>query len=368
MSSELREELRVRPLDGQSAAEPAGAGAEGARSSAAELPPSKGDALSDNSRPGDGQASRSSVEALSGSGPTTAAASTAIVKRQHKPLEARLQDAILELFGPDPSSALSAWGPHYPCPINGRSWQLSLWSRTSARFDRRRPAVVVTRVAVRSEPVLRVKVRWLSANVPAADLWVQLTDAPPGINQPGPAGRSHFDVRPDPAEQERGEAVVYVRGGWHPPARFYVRVYSCKGIEFGGTFLGFEFGSSLRSLSASGDDWGLARGSTKRPAEGNAEATSPQPNVGTGSTTTSKEEAAEQHSVVDPPSVRDADAETAGDTREGVATAQSEGRGLQSDAGTCSGPSGQDAEANAADSGKRQQGRRQAAPGQKAAG
>mmetsp|Transcript_173747 Transcript_173747/g.556846 ORF Transcript_173747/g.556846 Transcript_173747/m.556846 type:complete len:517 (+) Transcript_173747:44-1594(+) len=172
-------------------------------------------------------------------------------------LEERLQASFSEFFQTGTSSSLQSRSLRYPCPEHGPAWQHSPWSQTSARFDRERPAIVVTHASVSPGSAPQVVVRWHCVNISHSDLWACLTDAPVDVNQPGPEGHLQVDVPLQPSEQDQGEAVIDIREEWALPSRFYVRVYSCKAIDFRGDFLGFEFGATLRPLSVSGDEWSI---------------------------------------------------------------------------------------------------------------
>lgn len=153
------------------------------------------------------------------------------------------------------AESLKEQGPHYPCPLRGRGWQLNLWAQVSAEHNRSRPAIVVTSACVRQESDLVVLVSWVYANISASDLWIRLTEAPPEVNEPGPEGLWLHDACPTSLERLQGEATVHLT---KPEiSHFYVRVYCCRGLDHGETFLGYEFGTSLRPLLSAGDEWSL---------------------------------------------------------------------------------------------------------------
>lgn len=179
-----------------------------------------------------------------------------------------LQAKLCEFFGDDASveSKLEEFflAPHYPCPRLGCSWQLSPWSQTIASYDTARPAIVITQVIVQrnSERVV-CTVQWLHANIPHANLWARLTTAPFEVNEPGPNDYFHLDICLQPAEQRAGKAELCVRKEQNLPGEFYVRVYSSQALQYKGVFLGFEFGTTLRTVSGSGDEWILASSSVQ---------------------------------------------------------------------------------------------------------
>ncbi|CAE8616764.1 unnamed protein product, partial [Polarella glacialis] len=198
-----------------------------------------------------------SKSASSATTPNTSA--TAAVPSRARPaglgsLAARLERS----FGDNPLEIFRELGPYYPCPRLGNDFQLSLWSKCSARVDRERPAVVVTAASFQAaEP--QITVQWLCANIPCADLQLRLTDAPPDVAEPGPEGLLQVDLPLDASQQRLGAASLRLpREALEKlPSEVFLRIYSRKGLSYKEVFLGFEFGSTLRALRVAGDEWRL---------------------------------------------------------------------------------------------------------------
>ncbi|CAE8650052.1 unnamed protein product [Polarella glacialis] len=145
-------------------------------------------------------------------------------------LAARLERS----FGDNPLEIFRELGPYYPCPRLGNDFQLSLWSKCSARVDRERPAVVVTAASFQAaEP--QITVQWLCANIPCADLQLRLTDAPPDVAEPGPEGLLQVDLPLDASQQRLGAASLRLpREALEKlPSEVFLRIYSRKGTSCG---------------------------------------------------------------------------------------------------------------------------------------
>ena len=202
--------------------------------------------------------------------------SVAAASLQQRPtLAVRIERKLRSQFGPDIGRNLHAWGPHYPCPDHETGWQVSLYTRMSARFDTARPAVVLTAAFVKSPPDSAVSLEWLT-NIPDASrpsrrqkqqggcrLFVRLTVAPPEVAEPATSGLWQLDL-PLPADSE-SKALVPLPSSPKArlPSKFFVRICSSEALSHDGVPLGFEFGSSLRPVWLQGDSWSINKASTE---------------------------------------------------------------------------------------------------------
>ncbi|CAE8723772.1 unnamed protein product [Polarella glacialis] len=90
--------------------------------------------------------------------PNTSATAAAVPSRARPAGLGSLAARLERSFGDNPLEIFRELGPYYPCPRLGNDFQLSLWSKGSARVDRERPAVVVTAASFQAaEPQITVQ-------------------------------------------------------------------------------------------------------------------------------------------------------------------------------------------------------------------
>ena len=179
-------------------------------------------------------------------------------------LAVRMERKLNSEFGPDVVRNLHAWGPHYPCPDHGPGWQLSLYTRTSARFDPARPAIVLTAASMKSPSAIYLE--WLS-NIPARRLHLRLTAAPPEVAEPAASNLWQVDLALPAGSDLKVCMSLPEASTTSLPAQFFVRICSADPLSHHGIPLGFEFGSSLRPLSCQDAVWGLDESVIERAKE-----------------------------------------------------------------------------------------------------
>ena len=162
----------------------------------------------------------------------------------------RLQQVMLERFGPKVSTFLKAKGPRYPCPEK-ESFQLDLISGRCGFYDPNQAVIVLVKVSAQPSVGLtqQVSLEWLHANISEHSLVARFTDAPVEIAEPSTAGYWYLDL-PLKASQNKGTVSL---SSFQPlPGKLFVRLCS---ISIDGQLS--TFGSSLRPLDINRDEWSL---------------------------------------------------------------------------------------------------------------